>query len=277
DVETGFLHPGPDGGQDIAINGYEVWRSANGGDYERIARYYYDTATSGTHTYYDVDPSLELGVMYSYKVRAYCGNAISAFSDVAQAQFVKSFRTSLDAAYNEDWGSSSPGSGVISTKAVNLEFAVSDSSILSTSSPIADEFGFLMVIKEKNGQFLAYLDFLYDITNRLGNGTGKFYYRSVNGSTWYSAGNAVQKYDQVYIDIYSGSFGISHNPGVTYEWNIYGRYLGGGNFAQSPNMSPSYLKKYFTNGEAVSYSDIYQNGNDTSNGWYSYTIADDAE
>jgi len=263
-------------GQDTAIDGYEIWRAADDGDYARIARYYYTAPTDGTHTYYDVDPSLEFGVLYSYKVKAYLGSSISGFSDVAQAQFIKSFRTSLDGAYSSNWFDSAEETGIIGTKSVNLEFMVSDNTILNTASPIADEFGFLMVIKDKSGQYLSYLDFLYDVTNRLGNGTGVFYYRGVNGSTWYKT-NSVDKWNSRYIDIYTGNFGISHTPGVTYEWNIYGRYLGAGSFAQSPGMSPSYLKKYFTNGEAVSYSDIYQNGNDTSNGWFSYTIADDAD
>ena len=235
------------------------------------------TGSAGTHTYYDTDPLLDQTTKYKYRVTAYTDLSHKKSATTASSvQFLPAFTTNL----------SSPATkstvDLSTDGAPTLAFAISDASLWQVS--VADRYYFAPMIKDKAGNIIFFGHFFYVFSatapklyfyypaaggnypiTALGGTTSDYFTYSggtitLKPALFNSATNYYNSKDPVYAS------------GVTYEWNIFGNYTGSGNLGASSAMTASYFQKSGTNTVTRSYTDVYQNGQDTLNGWYSFTV-----
>jgi hypothetical protein len=261
------------GGNAVPILGFTVYRSAdNGVSWESVGTVNYgalSTGSSGTHTFYDTDSQLTEGVEYEYKVKVFTDDTHTNTSSVmGPVKFLPAFTASLVAPANKS-------TAIDASDLPNFTFRISDPSLWDAL--VSDRFYFSPVIRKADGTYVYIGYFYYKFsTNQL-----CFVY-SGNGS-WY-AFNTTSTALLISFDSSTGT--ISLNPslfnantnyatgadlsldsGVTYYWDIFGNYTG----SASTNTA-AYFQKSGTNSISRSYADVYQNGQETLNGWFSFTV-----
>jgi len=133
------------------------------------------------------------------------------------------------------------------------------------------------VIRKADGTYVYWGLFYYIFSsNKLA-----FYYPA--GGGWYTF-NATATAGYLSFDSSSGTVSIDPSlfnsytnyatgadlaldSGVTYEWDIFGSYTG-----SSSTNTAAYFQKSGTTYISRSYADVYQNGQQTLNGWFSFTV-----
>ncbi len=259
------------GGNAVPILGYRVYRSSNNGaDWTLIGTENFGTLSTGyggTHVYYDADSQLEEGVEYEYKITAFTDDTHTNESAVmGPIKFLPAFTASLV----------SPANKTKSIDATALpDFTVQISNPDLYDAAVADGVYFSPVIRTADGTHVYYGYMYYAFSS------GKLYYWS--GSTWlYYAAASVANYIAVdsatgIVSLKPALFNAATNratgdalqleSGVTYYWDIFGDYEG----SASTNVA-AYFIKSGTNCVSRSYADVYQNGQQTLNGWFSFTV-----
>lgn len=260
-------------GVDIPILGYKVYRSADAGfNWSRVGTVnygYLTTGSGGTHTYYDTDSALTTGASYLYKVVAFTDDTHTKESaNIGPVWFLPPFTASLTAPDNKSIG-------ISAAEIPTFKFTISDPRLWSQS--LSDRYYFSPVIRKADGTY-AYVGYFY---YRFSDSRLAFEYPG-NGN-WYLY-SAADTADFVSFDPITGEVSLSPDlfssdtnfatgadmvleSGVTYYWDMFGSYSG----SASTNTA-SYFYKAGTNCTSRSYADVYQNGQQTLNGWFSFTV-----
>jgi len=260
------------GGSAVPILGFKVFRSEDlGFTWTQVGAVNYgflSTGSGGTHTFYDTDSQLTTGVSYEYKIVVFTDDIHTKESAVmGPVWFLPPFTASL----------SEPANKSTAIDAANLpdfKFIISDTRLWSQS--LSDRFYFSPVIRKADGSYAYAGYFYYDFkTDLLG------YYDTSVGWSYMSATDTAN-----YLHFDSATGTVSINPGlfsshtnnatgtdlalesgVTYYWDIFGNYTG----SASTNTA-AYFHKAGNNCISRSYADVYQNGQQTLNGWFSFTV-----
>jgi hypothetical protein len=269
---------------DVPILGFRVYRSTDGGtSYTLAGTVNYgklsvgtkdDKTTNGTHTYYDADSSLTEGVSYTYKVEAFTDDVHTLTSNPTGAMaFLPAFTSSLASPANK--------AASVDPATTSFTFTVSNRALWNAS--ISDYYFFAPLIKSKDGTIVYYGQFFYDFAaDKL-----YFYYSSPASAydiTQYCGSSSLADYFS--FDAASGTITLkpalfcantnygtgatpSYSSGATYEWDIFG--YASGTLGDPSYMTASWFQKSAKNAVSKSLADVYQNGQDTLNGWYSFT------
>jgi len=267
------------GGSNVPILGFKVYRAdAAGTNWKYLDTVNYgvlSTGTSGTHTYYDIDSTLGLGTDYRYKVLAFSDDAHTKESAATNAMhFLPPFTASLATPTNKKTVD-------VSTSYPDFTFTISDPSLLDPA--VSDYYYFAPVIRSKTGTIAYKARCIY----RLATGDLLFYY----GSNAYSVTGTfgLDPADYIAVDAATGTItlkaafftdpnlasymnsatyaALALQSGTTYEWDLFGTYTG----SASTNVA-SYFYKAGSGATSYSYADCYSNGQQTLNGWYSFTV-----
>jgi hypothetical protein len=261
------------GGSAVPILGFTVYRSEDSGaTWEAVGTVNYgalSTGTSGTHTFYDTDSQLTEGVEYKYKVTVFTDDTHTNTSGImGPVKFLPAFTASLVAPANK-----SPA--IDATDLPNFTFTISDSSLWNTS--VSDRFYFSPVIRKADGTY-AYVGYFYYKFS-----TNQLCFEYPGNNNWY-AYNTATTASLISFDSSTGTISLSPSifnadtnyatgadlaldSGVTYYWDIFGNYTG-----SSSTNTAAYFYKSGTNCISRSYADVYQNGQETLNGWFSFTV-----
>lgn len=267
------------GGTDVPILGYKVYRSQDSGNtwklIDTVNYGYLSTGASGVHTYYDIDSALSLGTDYRYKIVAFNDDTHSCESAATTAMhFLPAFTASL----------ASPATKKtidISTAYPDFTFTVSEPGLLDAG--VSDYYYFAPVIRTKTGTIVYKARCIYVLAT----GDILFYY----GSSAYSVASSLglDPADYIAVDADTGRItlkaalftdanlasymnsasysAMTLQSGVTYEWDLFGTYTG----TASTNVA-SYFYKSGGGATSYSYADCYSNGQETLNGWFSFTV-----
>lgn len=263
------------GGSAVPILGFTVYRSTDSGaTWDAAGSVNYDslsTGSSGTHTFYDTDSQLTEDVEYKYKITVFTDDTHTNTSGImGPVKFLPAFTASLAAPANKS-------TAIDASNLPDFTFTISDSSLWDSS--VSDRFYFSPVIRTADGTY-AYIGYMFYIFT-----TGKLAcYIPSWGGYYYIDSIGLTTADVISFDSTTGT--ISLNPslfnaytnyatgadlaldsGVTYYWDIFGNYTG----SASTNTA-AYFQKSGTNCLARSYADVYQNGQETLNGWFSFTV-----
>lgn len=264
-----------DGTNNVAIRGFDVYRSTDGTNWTKVGTVNYgalSTGSSGTHTYYDTDSALEADTTYYYKIRAFTDSANYKESDgTARAKLMAPFQANLSAPLNQTSFDYNPAdmSGI-----PNFVFTISNTSLWNSAE--SDYFYFFLTIKEKSGDWKYIGRFRYNFSgSRFECKVGANWYSLISlglDSTdiAYSAGTITIK-AAVLLNGYSNAAtgaAIEFEEGVTYEWDIYGdlQVLNGS------SDHPAYFQKSYTGGVSRSYADVYSTGANTINGAFEFYV-----
>ena len=261
------------GGNAVPILGFKVERSSNGGaSWAAIGTENYGglmTAAGGTHTYYDADSALKEGVEYEYRITAFTDDIHTKTSPViGPVKFLPAFTASLKAPANKS-------KALDAANLPDFTFTISDPSLWDPT--VSDYFFFSPVIRKADGTY-AYWGWLY---YRFGDERLIFYSPANNG---YYAYSAVDTANLISFDAATGTISLSRDlfssdtnyatgadlaleSGETYYWDIFGNYTGNA----SSNVA-AYFQRLGLNCTSRSYADVYQNGQETLNGWFSFTV-----
>lgn len=261
------------GGSAVPILGFTVYRSEDDGlTWAQVGAVNYgalSTGSAGTHTFYDTDSGLEVGTAYKYKVVVFTDNCHKKESAVmGPVKLLPAFTASLAAPANKS-------KQIDASNLPNFEFTISDPSLWDVN--VSDAFYFSPVIRRADGQYV-YIGLFYYIfsSQRLA-----FYYPAGGGYYLFSV---VDTADLIQFDSTTGTVSLSpdlfysvtnyatggdliFNSGATYEWDIFGNYTG-----NASTNTAAYFQKSGTGSVSRSYADVYQNGQQTLNGWFSFTV-----
>lgn len=261
------------GGDAIPILGFKVLRSAdNGLSWTQVGAVNYGalyTGNAGTHTFYDSDSQLETGVDYTYKIIVFTDDTHQKESSpIGPAHFLAPFTASLVGPANRT-KEVDPG------ELPDFTFTISDPTLWD--SAVADRFYFSPVIRKADGTH-AYIGLFY---YRLADKRLAFYYPAMAG--WYAFSvpytATLISFDPAtgtvtlnpalfsYLTNYATGNDLALESGVTYFWDIFGNYTG-----SATTNAPAYFQKVGTGYTSRSYADVYQNGQQTLNGWFSFTV-----
>lgn len=269
-------------GSPASILGFDVYRSTNSFTFSKVARVNLGRLRSTTDlnsafSYSDYDPTLALGTTYYYKVVAFSDDSnFSPYSPVLWSRFLPPFTLSLV--------SPADGSSLASTP--NLAFSISSQSLWSGAQ--SAYFNFSLFVRDKAGATVFYGEYRYDFA------TGRFEapgsYGSDGVADWtspiaasglsYSNGtitiNPALACAATFDDATAtGSrIALSLSSGQTYEWEIFGDWLGSsyGAVGSSTAMdSASFLAAGSTGSLSASYANTYEGGEGSLNGSFSFT------
>ncbi|MDH7484342.1 MAG: cadherin-like beta sandwich domain-containing protein, partial [Spirochaetales bacterium] len=261
------------GGSAIPILGFKVLRSTDAGSSWTTAGVVnyggLSTGNAGTHTFYDSDSQLEAGVDYTYKLIVFTDDVhVKESSLIGPARFLAPFTASL----------SGPANRTIQVDPEDLpefKFTISEASLWSPE--VADRFYFSPVIRRADGAHVYIGYFYYRLTDsRL-----VFYYPAMAGWYAFSASSTATliSFDSStgtvtlnpalfsYLTNYATGNDLTLESGATYFWDIFGNYAG-----SATSNVPAYFQKSGTDYTSRSYADVYQNGQQTLNGWFSFTV-----
>ncbi len=259
------------GGSAVPILGYTVYRSEDFGvSWTAVGTVNYgafSTGWSGTHTFYDTDSQLTTDLAYKYKVTVFTDNIHTKTSDVTGlVHFLPPFTVSLS-------GPANKSTAIDSANLPNFEFTISDPRLWSSS--VADGFYFSPVIRNVDGTNV-YIGYLY---YQFSTGQLQFWYPA--GPYWVaeasvtsllsfdSATGKVSLDPRIFNALTNCATGadVALESGLTYYWDIFGNYTG-----NDTTNTAAYFQKSGTNSLSRSYADVYQNGQETLNGWFSFTV-----
>ncbi len=267
------LQTASSGGSAVPILGFKVLRSEDDGStWDQVGAVNYgslSTGSSGTHTFYDTDSQLTTDVGYTYKIIAFTDDDHTKESEeMGPVQFLPPFTASLSAPANKS-------KEIDASDLPKFEFTISDASLWDPT--VSDRFYFSPVIRKADGTYVYWGLFYYIFSsNKLA-----FYYPA--GGGWYTF-NTTATAGYLSFDSSSGTVSIDPSlfnsytnyatgadlaldSGVTYEWDIFGSYTG-----SSSTNTAAYFQKSGTTYISRSYADVYQNGQQTLNGWFSFTV-----
>ena len=278
-----------------AIRGYELERSTSpGGGWEVVRRRAYAAATGAPlATYitsgYDFSPELVGGLTYYYRLRYYNNSGYSDYSDVSPITILPSFNVSLVSPANQ---------ALSDTLWPTFKFRLSNAAILDED--FVDYCRFLLYVRTKNGvEFIkARFEIDYRALDEEGNPTirldwpyGRTYpsgWTTIDADSFVTIGDdGVIAIDlKVALEDYPEVFGsVSFEPGVSYEWNIYGdQASAAGNWSNTETYS-MYFYKYFrpaydnntTRIYARSYASTPNEGSGAINGYFTLIMRPSAE
>lgn len=251
----------------VAINGFSVLRSEDGVQYVTTGTVQNGGPKSGSYTYFETDPSLEIGKDYWYKVVGFNAGFNSAESATIKTRYLPPHTASL--AYPANYAT-------VNTRGPDFKFTISDPYIISEQ--VADTYHLQLAIKEKAGSPLYRLSYVYDIVGIYGPpGTILLADATSGNPTDYGSADLLS-YDNGVFTIHIAAAGVALDPGVTYEWNIFGQ-----GYATSGGPTAAHFRKYNNNAYDGSFSfarslaDEPNHGYDTTNGWFTLTVSQSAE
>jgi hypothetical protein len=260
--------------------GFKVLRSTDGGNnyVESGSVNYGKLSTTSTHSFYDVTPAMQTGVQYVYKIIAYTDAAHKKESVPFTVSMLPTFTASLVAPVH-----GAQNVTFDNTAGTGPDFTFSISTTTPWNKDLSDYFFFAPIIKDKVGNILFYGEFryafatdalyfkygtrYYDVVKNFG-GSLSDYMRYDNGKITFTS----MLLSIGYANMWNG-LPISYASGLTYEWDVFGSYDPmKGNLASPSAMNPCYFQK--TTGVVLSrsFADAYQNGNQTLNGWFEFTV-----
>ncbi|WP_306592111.1 cadherin-like beta sandwich domain-containing protein [Geothrix sp. 21YS21S-4] len=247
------------------IRGFEVYRSADGTNFKKVVTNLYGTlykGSSGVYSCYDLDPSLQEGVTYTYKVKAFNGNLTSnggytPESVLVAAQYLPPYTVSLAA----------PATYAVSqSRQPTFKFGISNPALFDPA--VSDYFRFYLFIKDKVGTSIYGQAYRYNFL------TAKF--EKLVGASYVDATSEVSiSADHATVSIiYPNATTLM--PGITYEWSIFGTK---GSASYSTSDASSFLKYYGTDtaGRALSYGSTYEKSYGAINGFFTLTIDPNAQ
>lgn len=272
-------------GNDQPILGFDVERSSNGGSFAKIGTVNYGSPTIpdahglGLHVYWDVDPSLVQGTIYSYRITAFTDATHRKVSGTTSAMIMAPFTASLVG----------PGSGTgqsfdtANHTGPDFSFSISNPSLWSLTK--ADAFYFSLLVRDRSGSPRYFGRYRYNLSS------GEFQF-SYDGYSWnnfeslYGGSNSdYMSYSNGLITIkgiclflpgmnFQGSSTFPPVRGQDYEWDIFGDYIDTNEGIGSPaGMIPCWFEKTdASGGVARSYADTNATGNDTLNGWFEFSV-----
>lgn len=272
-------------GNDVPIRGFRIYRSADGGSsFNLIGTKTYDspwTGTSGVHVFYDADSTLAEGMDYSYRVTVFTDDEHSLTSSSTKAlHFLPAFTVSLVSPSNKS-------SSIDASNLPDFSFRISTPGLFGPG--LADYYYFAPVIRDKTGRMAFNAACAYDIADG-----DLFYLCQGPDFNWYYASirDHLKLEPSDYIVVTPGSGLVTLKPafftdarlasninyatyatlvlktGVTYEWDLFGEYLGDA----SDNVASFFSEGRVEEGRSLSYADVYQSGQDSTNGWFSFTV-----
>ena len=261
------------GGSAVPILGFRVYRSSDiGVNWSLIGTENYGVPTTGvggTHTYYDADSQLKEGVEYEYKITAFMDGANTNESAViGPVEFLPAYTASLKDPANKS-------AAIDAANLPNFTFTISDPSLWDAA--VSDYFYFSPVIRKADGThvYIGYMLYSFD-DDGLYYWDGNFY-TPIEGISLNTAdvisfdaptGTVSLSPELFNIDTnYAAYADLELESGATYYWDIFGDYTG----SADSNVA-SYFQKSGTNCVSRSYADVYQNGQQTLNGWFSFTV-----
>jgi hypothetical protein len=247
------------------IRGFEVYRSTDGVTFKKVITNLYGTlfkGSSGIYSCYDMDPSLQEGITYTYKVKAFNGNltnngGYTPESVPVAAQFLPPYTVNLAA----------PATYAVSmTRKPTFQFTISNPALFDPA--VSDYFRFYLFIKDKVGASVFGQAYRYNFL------TSKF--EKLVGTSYVDASAEVAiTTDHTTLSILFPS-ATTLMPGITYEWSIFGTK---GSASYSTSDASSFLK-YFgggTAGRALSYGSTYEKSYGAINGFFTLTIDPNAQ
>lgn len=259
-----------DSAQDpVRIHGYRVLRSTDGATYRATGtiQFGYSNDGNGSYTYFDTDPDLEIGKDYWYKVVCFNDSYDSAESEAIQTTYLPPHSAALS--YPANYATSS-------TVSPDFKFVISDPSIISAQ--LADTYHIQLAIKQKDGPAMYRLSLAYDIAGNYGDPGTILLTNATSGNPSAIGTEELLSYDNGVFTIHTAAFEVALDPGITYEWNIFGQ-----GYATSGGPTAAHFRKYNNDDPSGTYSfarslaDEPNHGYDTSNGWFTLTVASDAE
>ena len=269
-------------GNAVPILGFKVERSSDNGSTWAVAgTTTYTTAStgsSGTHTFYDTDSFLNQDASYLYRVTAFTDDthtlAATTGSDI---KFLPAFTASLVGPTNKGTVSATAGTP-------DLSYTISDPSLWG--SAVSSLYYFAPLIRDRSGNIVFYGEFLCNFAGTSDATMLYFKYQSSYASVVGNFGGALSDYitfdpatgsvtlkSALFFDYTNWATGTmpTYAAGVTYEWDIFGNCLDPNHLGGSQYMTASWFQKNGTNAVSKSYADVYQNGQETLNGWFSFT------
>lgn len=192
------------------IRGVDLFRSADGVNFDKVQSYQYGSlnkGTSGSYTIYDIDPSLTEGVTYTYKVKAWNNNQTNGgytpFGTAVSSRILPPFTAKL----------ATPAMNTISTTiAPKFTFTISNPALWDAN--VSDYFRFYLFIKDKPGNTIYGQYYRYNfIAGRFEKYVGTSF---IDASTECSVDPA---HTTISITLPTGTVLL---PGMTYEWSIFG-------------------------------------------------------
>lgn len=270
-------------GTPLAILGFDVERSSDGTNFTKLATVNYGTPGigpngDGTHTYYEVDPGLAQGVVYTYRVTAFTDATNRLTSGTTSAMIMAPFTASLVGPASKTAFAFDPVNGV----APDFKFSISNRSLWDASQ--ADGFYFSILVRDRSGAPQYFARYRYSFVSnsfQFKYGASTFYkfeaaYGGANSDYMtYSNGVITIKGFCLYLpdpNSYNGS-AFAPVKGQDYEWDIFGDYSGSGSLGSSDGMYPAWFQKADASGGiAKSYADVPADGNHTMNGWFEFSV-----
>jgi hypothetical protein len=253
---------------EIEILGYRVLRSEDGVTYATAGTVNLGYPNDdGSFTYFDTDPDLEIGKDYWYKVVCFNDAYSTAESEAVQTTYLPPHSAALSYPANY---------ATVATLSPDFKFVISDPSIIS--GQLADTYHIQLAIKDKAGSPLYRISLAYDVRGIYGApGTILVTDYSSGNPTGYGS-DELLSYENGVFTIHTEAFGIALSAGVTYEWNVFGQGYG-----TQAGPTAAHFRKYNNDDFSGTYSfarslaDEPNHGYDTSNGWFTLTVSQDAE
>jgi hypothetical protein len=245
------------------ITGYDLLRSTDGNIWTKVATHQYSVPTTASSLVYtDLDPTLQLGTTYFYKVRCFNGNTTnnggySQYSMPIASAFLPPFTTRLAA----------PATEAIS-KSLLPKFTFSITNPALFDPAVCDYFYFYLYITEKtNTAATSGQAYRYNFA------AGRF--ESSVAGVWGDASSVVS------VDATHSNFTINSptgyfQPGVSYQWSIFG----------TSSTTASSFRKYTypyndptstSYGVALSQGSTYELSYGAVNGYFTLTIDPNAQ
>ncbi len=258
-----------DSAQDpVPIHGYRVLRSTDGLTYRVTGTIQFGYSNNaGSFTYFDTDPDLEIGKDYWYKIVCFNDTSSTAESEAIQTTYLPPHSAALS--YPANYATSS-------TVSPDFMFVISDPSIIS--GQLADTYHIQLAIKQKDGPAMYRLSLAYDIAGIYGDPGTILMTNATTGNPSAYGSEDLLSYDDGVFTFHTAAFGVALDPGVTYEWNVFGQ-----GYATSDGPTAANFRKYNNDDPSGTYSfarslaDEPNHGYDTSNGWFTLSVAPDAE
>jgi hypothetical protein len=247
------------------IRGFEVYRSTDGIAFKKVITNLYGTlfkGSSGIYSCYDMDPSLQEGVTYTYKVKAFNGNltnngGYTQASVPVAAQYLPPYTVNLAA----------PATYAVSMiRRPTFQFTISNPVLFDPA--VSDYFRFYLFVKDKVGASVFGQAYRYNFLTST--------FEKLVGSSYVDASSEVAiSTDHTTLSILFPN-ATTLMPGITYEWSIFGTK---GSASYSTSDASSFLK-YFgggTAGRGLSYGSTYEKSYGAINGFFTLTIDPNAQ